>query len=95
MNSQNRIGQIRGEIEALEAALLAKKAELQAEEVNLAAININIQTQESTLAAAASEAQPAKSQVQEDIGTDDEDLRVFAHIDGIHTGAIDAINAFL
>lgn len=75
-DSQNRLGQIRVEMEAMEIALAAKRQEVQDEEAKLAAINGNLKTQEEILAAAAREAQAAWEQVPGDIGSDEEDLLV-------------------
>lgn len=93
--SQNRIGEIRREVEALEIVLVAKKQELKAEEANLARINGDLKAQETTLAEAASVAQEAWGPVPKNIGTDDENWHVFSHIDSIRSRAIGAINAFL
>lgn len=94
INSQNRIGQIRTEIEALEILLTSKKQDLQSAEANLVVINKKIQAQEGILAAEASALEAAWWQVQQ-IGDDEGDMCVFANIDTVRTRAIDAINAFL
>lgn len=95
VNSQNRIGEIRREVEALEVVLAAKKRELEAEETNLAQIGEVIKAQEIALAEAASAAEAAWREVPAEIGTDDEDLHVLAQMDEIRSRAIGAINAFL
>lgn len=91
---QPQAGSSREEIKVSEATLAAKRTELQAMEDKLSLLIGEARSQENRVAAAASTAQEPRDRAP-DVGSDEEDLKVIAEIDGICLCAIGAINNFL